>query len=492
MLKTREIFEKIELDNKEQYKEMLEQVNIPDFYKCIAQYTGLNINEIADEAMIEYLTLWCKNKYKFFKMLGNNIKLDQDFKYIRPLEDLSNVFDDLGKEYPAYALWLREFRRIEKNKIEERRLSYNIKDILTELFPQFNIEGSTLTHFFKSKLNAEDDLVTKIGRIFENNEIEAKHTISIDPVDMMLASENPYNWQSCYRLELGREDSHADGCMAAVLDASSLITYVWEKEGEYNMYDNFKFKKIRYYRMRQWIAISEDFSAIHFNSIYPGKSDYDEEFTKHMRDMAETVAAKYMGVKNVWRKNDEIQVKFDYGMYVQTLWHCERTNYYGYGEYDSYSIYINSELTGEKIVGPIEASDFKCKNLPVYDERIVCACGCGSYVMGSDDCCEDDDEGYRFNGEGFIAENFYENEPDYKWCPYQDCECTCHCEEYDDCWEECEIYQQNNPVCSLDECTICEDPDFSEVRHGQMPACEGHCKNCWMWDDHHPVEGDDE
>ena len=98
-------------------------------------------------------------------MLGNNIKLDQDFKYVRPLEDLSNVFDDLGKEYPAYALWLREFRRIEKNKIEERRLSYNIKDILTELFPQFNIEGSTLTHFFKSKLNAEDDLVTKIGRI---------------------------------------------------------------------------------------------------------------------------------------------------------------------------------------------------------------------------------------------------------------------------------------------------------------------------------------
>ena len=57
MLKTREIFEKIKLDNKEQYKEMLEQVNIPDFYKCIAQYTGLNINEIADEAMIELASL---------------------------------------------------------------------------------------------------------------------------------------------------------------------------------------------------------------------------------------------------------------------------------------------------------------------------------------------------------------------------------------------------------------------------------------------------
>ena len=91
-----------------------------------------------------------------------------------------------------------------------------------------------------------------------------------------------------------------------------------------------------------------------------------------------------------------------------------------------------------------------------------------------------------------IAENFYENEREYKGGPYRDCECTCHCEEYYDCWEECEIYQQNNPVCSSDECTICEDPDFSEVRHGQMPACEGHCKNCWMWDDHHPVEGDDE
>ena len=491
MLKTIEILDRFDLIDREKYKDMLSQVNIPDFYKCISQYSGLSMNEIAPDAIVEYFRLWCKNKYRFYQMLGNKLRLDQKFKYIRPTEDLSNVFDDLGKEYPAYALWLREFRRIEKNKIEDRRLSYNIKDILTELFPQFNIEGSTLTHFFKAKLNASDDLVTKIGRIFENDEIEATHTISIDPVDIMLASENPYNWNSCYRLENDREDSHADGCMAAVLDSTSLITYVWEKEGEYNMYDNFKFKKIRYYRMRQWIAISECFSAIHFNSIYPGKSDYDEEFTKHMRDMVESIVSSYMKVENKWRKNDEILLIDKWGQHSSLLWSCERQNYYGYGEYHGHAIWVNSELTGQKSEEPIESETFKRKVIPVYDERIICACGCGNYVMGSDDCVEDDDEGYRYNGEGFVAENFYENEPEYKWCEYRDCECTCNCYEYDDCWEDCEIYQANNPVCSLNESMLCEDPDFDEVEHGIMPACEGNCKDCWIWERHHKDEDDE-
>ena len=90
--------------------------------------------------------------------------------------------------------------------------------------------------------------------IFENDTITGTYTISIDPVDMMLASENPYNWQSCYRLETPNEASHADGCLAAILDSSSLITYIWDKEGKFNLY-NHDLKCIRYKRIREWIAI---------------------------------------------------------------------------------------------------------------------------------------------------------------------------------------------------------------------------------------------
>lgn len=489
MLKTVEILERFKEEDKTKYADMIKMVNIPDFYKTIAQFSGLNIKDVDDDTVVEYLNIWCKNKYRFFKMLGNKIRLDQKFMYKRPSEDISNVFDDLGKEYPAYALWLKEFRRLEKNKIDEQRLHYNIRDILHELFPQFSIDGSSLTHFFKAKLKADDEIVTKIGRIFENDTIEAIHTISIDPVDMMFASENPYNWQSCYRLELEREDSHADGCMAAILDSSSLITYVWEREGEYNMYDNYKFKKVRYYRMRQWIAISDDFVAIHFNSVYPGKCDYSDELEKQLRGIVEEVVSKYMGVANKWRKNDSIRINYEsWGPDYEDLWKCDREFYYGYSEYNSSNIYINSEMSGEKIEEVDSREKINFRRIKVYDTKIVCPCGCGEYLIGSDECCDDCDEGYRYDGNGFIAENFYENQPEYKWCPYRDCECTCHCLEYDDCWEECEIYRDNNPVCSLDEYTECEDPDFDKVSHGQMPACKGHCQDCWMWEKHHPEE----
>lgn len=87
-------------------------------------------------------------------------------------------------------------------------------------------------------MNAPDELITNVAAIFENQKVKATHTISIDPVDMMLASDNPYNWTSCYRLELERDDSHADGCLAAILDNSSLIAYVWNNEGKFELYEN--------------------------------------------------------------------------------------------------------------------------------------------------------------------------------------------------------------------------------------------------------------
>ena len=37
MLKTQEILDKLNIEEREQYKDMIAAVNIPDFYKCIAQ-----------------------------------------------------------------------------------------------------------------------------------------------------------------------------------------------------------------------------------------------------------------------------------------------------------------------------------------------------------------------------------------------------------------------------------------------------------------------
>lgn len=36
-------------------------------------------------------------------------------------------------------------------------------------------------------------MITALGRVWENNNMKATFTLSIDPVDIMLSSENPYN-----------------------------------------------------------------------------------------------------------------------------------------------------------------------------------------------------------------------------------------------------------------------------------------------------------
>ena len=372
MLNKKDLLKKVD----EKYAGMIKDVNIVDFTKCIAQFSGLHISKVSDKAIEEYLTIWAGNKYRFYKMLGNKLKKDIPVEYKEENKTIEAEMRTLEKEYPSFALWLEAFKDHENNKIDMRYLDIDIKRVIRELFPNHDLCGCSITHFFKSYINAPNDLVTKIGKIWENEVIKANYTISIDPVDMMFASENPYNWTSCYRLEAGNDCSHADGCLAAILDDSSLITYVWNKEGSFSLYSNYDFKKIRYYRMREWISISPEQTAIHFNAIYPGKR-YSLALEKMFRNIVENVVDETA----IWEKSN--------------CSYCSRYSFYGYDEFNSSRIY--------------KIKDTEERDWNVYTEDIVCPCGCGNILPGAD-YDEDDSEGYSYSGGGFIYDNFSYNE----------------------------------------------------------------------------------
>ena len=436
------------------YGDMFKTVSIPDFTKCIAQFAGMRVQDVKDEIIKEYLTIWAEHKYKFFKMLGNKTKLDMPITYQSMKDSISLDIEALKLEYPGFGPWLGQFEGFSTNKVDSlRNLGYYGRDWLRDYFPNYNIEGNTITGFFKRQLKAPDELVTALGRIFENDTITGTYTISIDPVDMMLASENPYNWQSCYRLETPNDASHADGCLAAILDSSSLITYIWDKEGKFNLY-NHDLKSVRYKRIREWIAISPSMTAIHFNQIYPGKSSYPEDFRKQLRDMVETVVAKYLDKNNIWKKAEHI--------------YCARDIYYGYGEFENDRIW--------------QLKDADPESWDVYDTYITCPCGCGGNLP-----CSDNGDELIYNGDGFICESFYEEEcqpycslgEDY--CPYADDMCDSNCR---GCW----AYDNEYPLCNLDNETECENVDRDLVEDGRMRSCCGHCEGCPMWALHHPEE----
>ena len=326
-------------------------------------------------------------------------------------------------------------------------VDYRLLDILEDFFPKYKIEGSTITHFF-SMLKAPEELITKIAASFENDIVEATHTISIDPVDIMLASENPYDWTSCYRLETNNDESHADGCMAALLDNSSLITYIWNTEGEFKLDNRYLFKTIRYKRMRQWIAISTQMHTIHFNEIYPGRNNYNDDFEKQVRNITETLVANYLNVENKWKNAEDIDTTRFYR--------------YGYGEFHDYKMKTLSELPEEEIV--------------VYNEPIKCACGCGSTIDGSDD---DND----YLGSGFHHSCYEERE----WCDY----CDDYCSEAFDCCasrcEGCPHWDEAHPTCDLNG-RDCLCPDFDYTSNGEMTSCAEHCSDCPYFNDREEEE----
>lgn len=447
-----------------EYEPMVAQIKIAEFTKCVAQISDIPVDKIPDEVIENYLIHWAKNKFHFFKMLGNKVRVDLPFNYVEENRNTKDEMRELIQYYPAYTPWLREFSIFKTNKIDWEEAHWDWRDKIVEYLDEI-VEGSTkralsnmaITTFFKRYLNAEDSLVTKIGRIYENDAIDATFTISIDPTDMMVASENPYNWTSCYRLEL-MEDTHADGCLAAVLDNTSLITYVWNNKGKYNLYNNYDLKEIRYYKMREWIAMNKDFNVIHFNAIYPGKSNYSVDLEKKYRGMIENFVAKaqFPDLENVW-------VKVPDGNTKREFW-------YGYNEFSADKMWM---LKGTHI-----------DNIRVYNERILCPCGCGYDVPGTGE----NEDGLVYNGEGYTFENFEEK----YWCESADDYCSDQ-----DC-SHCPIWNRDHAVCELDTNEYCDwayeaeddgcfDPDYDNIVN-----CGDHCNGCPLYKLHHPEEEEKE
>lgn len=439
---------------------MIELVNIPNFTKCIAQYAGLQIKEIPDSIIEEYLINWAERKHRFFNMLGNKLQMDIVIDYQNPETGLDTELRTLMKEYPTYAPWLNYFRGQKTNKITDTyRLSWEAREFTETLFPTLKLEGTTMTHLFASYLKAPDDLVTAIGRAFEGGIVKGTWTLSIDPVDMMLASENPYDWNSCYRLSADNESSHADGCLAAILDDSSLISYIWSSEGDMQLYSH-TLTNVRWKRIREWIAISPSMMSIHFNNIYPTKHSYGSDFEKQLRSYTEKIVSDYMGVRDSWKHNQGSAC-------------CEREYFYGYSEFEEDNIWCHSD------------SD-QNESWTVYNHGIKCPCGCGCWMPGTEDPEYNDCDNITYNGRGLIYENFIERH----WCSYCDDWCNCA----DDICEEncrgCSSYDDAHPYCDIAEeggegRHECENPDYYYTTDGYMEACSGHCEGCPMWAAHH-------
>lgn len=443
---------------------MLEAVNIPDFKKCIATFSSLSFDEVNDNTIKDYLLTWAKNKYKYYKLLGNKLRVDTKIEYKAESCDRKEEIEVLQKQFPIYAPWLQGIEEAKNNELNWHNLSSNFVRML-DFFPETKNgfeKGMHITSFFQRCLEAPAELVTKIAGLFELDKIDSNFTLSIDPVDIMLASMTPYDWSSCYGLECG---SHADGCMAALLDTASIVTYVWDKEGKYSLDKKYDIKKMRFKRMRQWVAFSDDMRAIHFNKMYPSNDRCREELLKKIRLITEKRVSEYLGIEDSWTRYTNLSrtacEKID----------AHRKYGYGYSEFYEEYIYVQKSLVEE-----LENIDNQTKvEITPYDVKYQCACGCGTILPCSDAYEEDEEVNFEdgFNCQSVIRKSY---------CDLGDCYCDCADDICGGNCCDCPYWQDAHPYCEFkgDEC---EDPEI-ESCDGEAQFCEDICCDCPHYKEH--------
>ena len=98
MLLTKNLIENVD----EKYIPMLKEVNIPEFTKCIAEFSGLQITQVSDSQIKDYLLTWARNKYRFYKLLGNSLRADREIEYKKMRNDIKAEVSELGKEFHLY------------------------------------------------------------------------------------------------------------------------------------------------------------------------------------------------------------------------------------------------------------------------------------------------------------------------------------------------------------------------------------------------------
>ena len=350
----------------EKYHKMIKEINFNNFINTIKIFA--NDEYLDNLSVLYYLTKWAENKYWIYEKMGGLSK-EIIINYTASnfaTEELKALY----LKYPLYSLWLKEILKVD-NKMSPT--------FWTEIvFKDRKFGDMKVTTFFKKYLAAPEELITDISKLLNSCKLKGTYRLSIDPVDMMTAACSNYEWSSCYNIQKSHQGTnHSDGCLAAVLDSSSMIGYVYTKtETVEDVLGNIV--DLPQKKLRHWINLTADARAMHIAKTYPNK-DVDVP----MKDCAQILVSEIFNMPNDWSKNEG------------TDYTTKRKYDYGFNEFKG-ALYMNTPTDeriicyNEKIVDPLEHERW----LPPSDE--INYCGYGFTLNNFEDCdyCEICDNWY--------------------------------------------------------------------------------------------------
>ena len=275
----------------EEINEMLDLVDLGTFTSIIkarmkdSGASGQQLGKINKTWAKRYLKSWAIAKYKFYKILGNKLKLEIDTEIEASNEMFQNAVSELAYKFPLYAPIIHSigYNAFVNNKLNLARAWDSLKG------EKRFTEGMNLTKFFALYNCKELDM--EISKLYQDKN-KAHLTISIDPNDYLTVSINK-SWRSCHNFIDGE---WRNAGLAYMNDKVSLVSYRSNGEVPYTFAGiSFKWNSKSW---RQMIYMSENSSTIIFSRQYPNES---AQTTEKIRHLFEEQVSKFYGVDNCWK-----------------------------------------------------------------------------------------------------------------------------------------------------------------------------------------------
>lgn len=311
----------------EEIDEMISKVDIDTFNKVIKNriYNDIPSHRLEELKQInrawarKFLRRWAESKFKFYKILGNQLSIEQEVEVERDDAYFNNKRDDLAMKFPIYYKVIKSISTV----------CYRNNELIPGAYP-FEYAGDArvkdhmkLTGFIS--LFGNNELDSELSKLYQCKGI-AKIHISIDPIDYLTVSINNSGWRSCHNFFDGE---WRNAGLSLLFDKTSLVSYVSDKKVHYPQRYEFDWNSKSW---RQMIYMSEHSSSIVFSRQYPFDSD---SYIKAVRSMFEEKVSNFFGAENKWKL---------YG-------HVDRANVEVYKDEDWSTLYNDvAEGFGHKVV----------------------------------------------------------------------------------------------------------------------------------------------
>lgn len=280
-------YNKIPMYDKSIVEEMIAKVDKINFAKIISAINGLELRGDSNNQIVDnMLRLWAMGKSHIYVAMGRNLRVSSTVDIEKTESIIKSERNSVAEDFPQYKLYIRglHYSAIQNNKID---------DYCDGVFHQnIGVKVGKLFHqWYRDK-----DLDIALSKLIDNKNITRNIHVSIDPIDILLMSNNNNGWQSCQRILKGE---YRTGAVVELYSNTSLVSFATSSEKESEIQIG-KYKVKAFNKCwRQLVYFNNDTGSQLYAREYPNSH---AEQSRGVRLLFESVLAKHYGHKDVWKK----------------------------------------------------------------------------------------------------------------------------------------------------------------------------------------------